>query len=452
MHAPRINYGRLIIDFLLVGFAWIAGWALRRALDPVSPTPINPIDSYLISAPLVALVWVVSSWVFGLYRRNQRTSILARIEQVFRHALLTLLVLCSVSFVLKEYQIGRTVVLFGWGLSMVLQVAHLVLIGLLQGKQKQIRTLVLGAGTTGVRIVQVLQDRPDEYLIVGFLDDNPDLVDGQVADVSVLGPLDQLAEVIRDQDIDQVITAIPGLHTSHLLSLVVECEHLDISHYLVTDAFSVLPFADAPERVGDLPLVPLQRYQSPLLYEPVKRVIDIIGALTGLLLTLPFWPWWAMRIRRDSPGSVFFRQDRVGRNGKVFSLLKFRTMRTDAEVYATAPRHDEDPRITPYGRWLRASSIDELPNLLNVLRGEMSLVGPRPEMPFIVEQYEEWQRRRLLVKPGLTGLWQILGRKDLPLHENLHYDFYYIHNRSLLLDVSLIVRTAIAVLWRKGAY
>ena len=111
-----------------------------------------------------------------------------------------------------------------------------------------------------------------------------------------------------------------------------------------------------------------------------------------------------------------------------------------------------DPRITRYGRWLRRSSIDEIPQLLNVLRGEMSLVGPRPEMPFIVASYDEWQRRRLSVKPGITGLWQILGRKDLPMHENLHYDFYYIRNRSLWLDISLMIRTVWAVLSRRGAY
>jgi lipopolysaccharide/colanic/teichoic acid biosynthesis glycosyltransferase len=132
--------------------------------------------------------------------------------------------------------------------------------------------------------------------------------------------------------------------------------------------------------------------------------------------------------------------------------VKFRTLREDADPEAVAPRSRRDPRITPYGAWLRVTSIDELPQLWNVLKGEMSLVGPRPEMPFIVEQYDEWQRRRLTVKPGITGLWQILGRKDLPMHENLQYDFYYIRNRSLALDLSILVRTVGAVLSRRGAF
>ena len=152
-----------------------------------------------------------------------------------------------------------------------------------------------------------------------------------------------------------------------------------------------------------------------------------------------------------SPGQ-WLTQQRVGRGGRPFTLYKLRTMRADAAPYAVAPRAGDDPRVTRYGRWLRRSSIDELPQLWNVLRGDMSLVGPRPEMPFIAERYDDWQRRRLSVSPGITGLWQILGRKDLPMHENLQYDFYYIRNRSLVLDLSILLRTVGAVLSRRGAF
>jgi len=133
-------------------------------------------------------------------------------------------------------------------------------------------------------------------------------------------------------------------------------------------------------------------------------------------------------------------------------MLKFRTMRLDAEPYAHSPEGPRDDRVTPLGRWLRKYSLDELPQLLNVLRGDMSLVGPRPEMPFIVAQYEPWQRRRLDAVPGLTGLWQILGRKDLPLRDNIEYDFYYIRNQSLLLDLAIFLRTIPIVIFGKGAY
>ena len=133
-------------------------------------------------------------------------------------------------------------------------------------------------------------------------------------------------------------------------------------------------------------------------------------------------------------------------------MHKFRSMRPDADPYAEAPDDEGDPRVTPIGAWLRRYSLDEVPQLWNVLKGDMTLVGPRPEMPFIVDQYEPWQRRRLEVKPGLTGLWQVLGRKDLPLRENIEYDFYYLTNRSLLLDLVILLKTVGVVLRGRGAY
>jgi lipopolysaccharide/colanic/teichoic acid biosynthesis glycosyltransferase len=184
----------------------------------------------------------------------------------------------------------------------------------------------------------------------------------------------------------------------------------------------------------------------------MKRAIDIVSACVGLIVLAPLLGWCAYRIAKESPGAPLFRQLRVGRDGKQFRIHKFRTMQETTEEYAVAPHDPSDSRITPFGRWLRATSLDELPQLIDVLTGHMSLVGPRPEMPFIVESYDDWQRRRLSVKPGITGLWQILGRKDLPMHENLQYDFYYIRNRSLGQDLSILLRTVGAVLSRRGAF
>jgi exopolysaccharide biosynthesis polyprenyl glycosylphosphotransferase len=220
---------------------------------------------------------------------------------------------------------------------------------------------------------------------------------------------------------------------------------------VATNLFEVLTSRTPVELVDDVPLVRLGRERSSPLYEPLKRGFDVVGAAAALLVAAPVMLWVALRLRAQG-GPALFRQVRVGRHGRLFGMVKFRTMRVDSDPEAAAPRGAGDPRVTSYGRWLRATSLDELPQLWNVLRGEMSLVGPRPEMPFIVDTYTEWQRRRLAVKPGITGLWQILGRKDLPMHENLQYDFYYIRNRSLALDLSILIRTVGAVLSRKGAF
>jgi len=187
-------------------------------------------------------------------------------------------------------------------------------------------------------------------------------------------------------------------------------------------------------------------------YEAVKSVCDFVLALASLIIFAPFWLIIVILIHLDSKGRAVFKHTRIGRDGKPFTLYKFRTMYQGVKDQELAPRNPRDERVTRVGRFLRRTSLDEVPQLINILKGEMSLVGPRPEMPFIVEHYRPIERKRLLVKPGLTGIWQIMGRKDLPLHHNLEFDFYYIRNRSLLLDFVIILKTVAVVISGKGAY
>ena len=179
------------------------------------------------------------------------------------------------------------------------------------------------------------------------------------------------------------------------------------------------------------------------LYEVTKRAGDFILALLLMVFTLPPWGVLAALIRLDSKGPALFSQLRVGRQNRVFKLYKFRTMRLDAPKYGIHPTTSDDPRITRLGRWLRRSSLDELPQLINVLKGEMSLVGPRPEMPFIVETYNLNQRQRRLPKvtPGLTGLWQLSADRSLLIHENIQYDLYYIRHRNFFMDLAILLHT-----------
>jgi lipopolysaccharide/colanic/teichoic acid biosynthesis glycosyltransferase len=195
-----------------------------------------------------------------------------------------------------------------------------------------------------------------------------------------------------------------------------------------------------------------RRKKSARPYLFFKRLLDIGLAFMGLLIVILLYPLIAFFIKRDSSGPVLIAQERVGQNGRPFLFYKFRTMIHDTPLYAPAPKGGEDSRVTSAGRFLRKYSLDELPQLWNVLRGEMSIVGPRPEMPFIAAAHNAWQRQRLSVKPGITGLWQILGRKDLPLSDNLEYDFYYINHRSFLFDLVVIMKTVPAIILGKGAY
>lgn len=187
-------------------------------------------------------------------------------------------------------------------------------------------------------------------------------------------------------------------------------------------------------------------------YLAIKRILDILFSLIALTVLSPLWLLLILLIRLDSKGKAIFKHRRVGRDGKTFMLYKFRTMKRGVKDEEFAPVSLADERITRVGKFLRKTSLDEVPQFYNVLRGEMSLVGPRPEMKFIVDTYTELQRARLLVTPGITGLWQVMGRKDLPLHENVECDLYYILHGSVWLDLKIILQTFKVVLQGKGAY
>jgi len=195
----------------------------------------------------------------------------------------------------------------------------------------------------------------------------------------------------------------------------------------------------------------------------VKRLFDLALGSVMLLFWLPILAVVAIAVKLDSPGPVFFRQERVGENGRIFRMIKFRTMVPGAEKMQMEIselnedgkiifKHPNDPRVTRIGRFLRRTSLDEMPQLINVLKGEMSLVGPRPELPWLLDQYELWQRKRFAVPQGMTGWWQVNGRSDKPMHLNTEDDIYYVQNYSLWMDIYIILKTPWVVLRGKGAY
>src|SRR5262249_50484711 len=195
--------------------------------------------------------------------------------------------------------------------------------------------------------------------------------------------------------------------------------------------------------VDGVMLASFEKSSQRSVYELTKRVGDVVGSLLLMVIGAPvFLLLWAL-VKLDSKGPAIFRQQRVGQHGAAFQMLKFRTMYADAPQYERSPSVSSDPRITRFGKFLRRTSLDELPQLINVLRGEMSLVGPRPEMPFIVSTYNLWQRQRLEVKPGLTGLWQLSGDRAFLIHENLEYDLYYIQHRNFFMDLAILLHTSV---------
>jgi exopolysaccharide biosynthesis polyprenyl glycosylphosphotransferase len=232
---------------------------------------------------------------------------------------------------------------------------------------------------------------------------------------------------------------------------------------VVPDFFDLIFLRSVVEELGNMPLVTLKEPVLNPLQRIVKRLFDLVIGVISLLLALPLMAIIAIGIKFDSPGPILFTQERVGENGRIFKMYKFRTMVYNPDPAATQPmtrvidgqplhKFYDDPRVTRFGRVLRGLSVDELPQFINVLKGEMSLVGPRPELPYLVDKYQPWQYKRFEVPQGLTGWWQVNGRAEKPMHLNTQDDLYYIKNYSLWLDIQILWLTIGAVIKRRGSY
>jgi exopolysaccharide biosynthesis polyprenyl glycosylphosphotransferase len=402
--------------------------------------------------PVAFLILVIVFYFFGLYEQKIRLESMSEIFTVIKGILMTAVLLMAGSFLYKyDYSRGFILIFIGFAMFFLNLGRYFVRLyqRLLIKKGKGIsRILILGAGKPGRKLAEQIEKFKDfGYLIVGYVDDKV-----RKDRVNLLGSFDNVAQIIKKHKIDVVYVSDPTMAHEKMLELMTECEDLNVQFKLVSSLYEILVGNINISELEGIPSIDVKPRKPNLFYRLIKRLIDIFGSLILLVLFAPFWLLIVVLIRLDSKGSAHFVHKRVGKDGVEFNLYKFRTMKSTVGAYEVAPSKASDARITRIGKFLRKTSLDELPQLFNVLKNDMSLVGPRPEMPFIVEKYSKWQRKRLEVKPGLTGLWQILGRKDLLLHENIEYDFYYIQNQSLLLDLVILIKTVWAVITAKGAF
>ncbi|MGQ9552900.1 MAG: sugar transferase [Anaerolineae bacterium] len=326
------------------------------------------------------------------------------------------------------------------------------------------RVLIVGAGEVGLAVVRSIVARPElGYQIVGFVDDDPEAGNRALGRIRGLGPIANLASILRVNKVDEVIITLPWMHHRKILAVVGECQQCNVNARVVPDLFQMsLSHVDVQELDG-IPLLGLRETKISGFNQALKRVVDIIGSLVGLLILVLIYVPVAVAIRLESPGPVLYSQERVGRGGKRFKVYKFRSMYdgADEQLESLKEKNEadgplfkmrDDPRRTKVGKFLRRLSLDEWPQFINVLKGDMSIVGPRPNRPSEVAAYEPWHRRRLEVRPGVTGLWQVSGRSDVPFDEMVLLDIYYIDNWSLLLDITIMLRTIPHVLFGHGAY
>lgn len=385
-------------------------------------------------------------------------------------------------FAFREFSYSRGVFMLDFALAFAAFSAFHTFIRFVQVQFRNrdinlIPTLVVGNNVEAEQTIKQLRERPDlGYRVIGVVEVDP--ADGRHAEVGgipVAGSMDDLADTIRELKIQEVIITDDSLDKEQLFEAMMGLGRTQrVEFRFAPSLFNVLPQKTSVEQLGVLPMVRLFREPLSDAQRFLKRASDILIASLALIVTSPLWLIAWIWIKLDSKGPVFFKQERVGMDGRIFLCYKFRTMVADADeaVHRETYRkniegHSEansgdadgpifgkvknDPRVTNTGKWLRRSSIDELPQLLNVLRGDMSIVGPRPPIPYEVIEYDTRHRKRLDMKPGITGLWQVSGRNRLTFEEMVKVDLFYIENWSIWLDLKIIFLTLPAILRGDGA-
>jgi exopolysaccharide biosynthesis polyprenyl glycosylphosphotransferase len=469
-HRLRALLTSVLFDVVLLNLAFALGYYVRYKLELFRPVFEGFTAPYAAYVPVQ--VWytgllLLFMYVDGVYAQGRGSSWWEALYRISNATTTATVILIAATFIIQPLVYSRLllieaavitiVFLSGWRLARRQIAARLRRRGI-----GVARVLIVGAGEIGRAVMRTLVARPDlGYQVVGFLDDDPNR--GDLGRFRALGGLDALGAVLRTERVDEVIITLPWMYQRTIIGLVRGCDALHIRARIVPDLFQFSLNQLDVEDIGGIPLIGVKEATIPQLGRYAKRLVDMGVALAVLALTAPLLLLVTALIRLDSPGAVIFKQIRVGEKGRPFWIYKFRTMRHNAEDEqaqlqalneASGPlfKIKNDPRQTRLGKWLRRLSIDELPQFINVLKGEMSVVGPRPGLPSEVEQYEPWQRQRLEVAPGISGLWQVSGRSDLSFDEMCLLDIYYIENWSVGLDLVIILRTIPRVLFGHGAY
>jgi exopolysaccharide biosynthesis polyprenyl glycosylphosphotransferase len=417
--------------------------------------------------------WVIAAKVAGLYDGDEErastttTDDLARVFQLSTLGAWLFVVVTWVSGLARP-DLGRVITIWLLAVATV-TLARVAARAACRRRASYFQnTVVVGAGDVGQLVARKFLQHPEYGInLLGFVDSEPRALTNGLADVPVLGSPSQLPALIRGLDIERVVVAFTRDPQDDLLDLVRSLNELDVQVDIVPRFFEVIGPHTVVHDVEGLSLVGVPAVRLPRSSRLLKRATDLAVSVTALLLLAPVFVAAAIAIRLDSEGPVFFTQLRMGSRDRAFRIVKFRTMVADAEARKAAVAHlnqheadgdprmfkiPADPRVTRVGRLLRRTSLDELPQLLNVLRGEMSLVGPRPLILDEHRHVRSWARRRLDLKPGITGLWQVLGRSDIAFDEMVRLDYVYVTSWSLGRDLRLVLRTLPAIVGRsKGA-
>lgn len=450
----------MFLDVSCLLLAFVISQATRNALGIGRELG----ETVAFPAPIVVAtlaLWGLVFFVLEVYNPERNTSFLFKeLPKVTLATAACLMILAGllyftyrdVSRLMVVYLfVSFALLIFGWRI-----VYHLVLRARPREDSTKRWLAIVGTNELARRVSESIQQQDwDNIRFVGWIgdgraDDNPPQ--------PLLGHIHEIRNLVEHYTIDELVIALPSTQYDAIQTLVQAIQDLPVHIYAVPDVFTFAVFRATVEDLAGIPLIHLRASALTPYQRFTKRVFDLI--LVAILLPC-LWPLMlliAAAIRLDSRGAAVFRQQRVGENRRIFTMYKFRTMvehdSTNEPRFSPMGSHKspDDPRITRLGRVLRRTSLDELPQLWNVLKGDMSFVGPRPEMPWFVDRYDAWQRQRFVVPQGITGWWQVNGRSNNPMHLHTEDDLYYIQNYSILFDIQILLRTVAAILRREGAF
>ncbi len=450
---------------MATGAFYLAYW-LRTTIAVPPPVNIAPFQDY-VSMLLVQVATLIGVYFFSrLYDLKRASSHLDELYRIFAATSIGIVVsIALTSFMFKnsamELNYPRAMIVYDWLLTVVLVAIGRSLVMWLRARLRQRgglaeRLLIVGTGEVGRMILQKVRQMPSlGYQVVGFV--NGESTPGQqVMGVPVLGTVDDLPRLIEEHHIDEAIVGLPELTHQEALTIISRCERGQVGIKIFPDLFQIIASEMSIGDLGGLPLLSVRDVALRGWKLTLKRAVDLVGSALALVFLSPFLMLVALAIKLESPGPVFYAQERMGLDARPFWCIKFRSMRQDAEKNGPGWTSENDPRRTRVGTFIRRFSIDELPQFINVLMGEMSLVGPRPERPVYVDQFRRSIPRymdRHREKAGLTGWAQVNGlRGDTSIAERTKYDLWYIENWSLWLDFKIILRTAISIFGSRHAY
>lgn len=458
-----IPFLSLVTDILVVEFSMLLAYWLRFYSPLVAWFPVTkgfpPFQAYLEASILVMIVWIFIFQQFGMYHLRRNVTPVDEFSQIIKAVSLGMLIMMSLSFFYRDFSFSRLVFLYIWILSVLLLTFSRTLLIYVENRRHRkgkgvLKVALVGHSSKLHPVIENITKFPGLGLkICGHIGEK----DESIPQIAHLGTISDLPLIIRNNGIHTLIIAPEVQAGQNLWSILKLCEGLNVEFLLLPDLLEIFTSQLQIYQIGGLPTLRIRDVRMKGWQGVLKRIFDVVFSVVILIILSPLFFIIGLIIKTDSKGKIFYQQDRVGFDGREFLIYKFRTMREDAEA-KTGPvwASEDDPRRTRVGKFLRRTSLDELPQFFNVLKGDMSVVGPRPERKFFVDKFKTRIPRYLerhRVKSGVTGWAQINGlRGNSPIEERTQYDIYYIENWSLAFDFKIILKTVWAVIVGENSY